>query len=119
MSEFRKGDRVRVTFEGEVSVPSSSIDGMVVVSVDSGPMRSHWVRPECVEKIEPAVEPFQPGDFVREVSSGRVFYVAKGGYAQVKPWPSSFVEFHNGDIENDLPSTTGEYEKVNYAEVPF
>lgn len=112
--EFKVGDRVRLTLEG--TVKNTFTTGAVQVTWQ-GPLTVF--ESEQVEKIEPAVEPFQPGDFVREVSSGQVFYVAKGGYVQVKPWPASFVEFHNGDIENDLPSTTGEYERVEYAEVPF
>lgn len=114
--KFKKGDRVRVTIEGEVQRAFDSgalwLPGGLGSTVDP----DHIVS---AEKIEPPVEPFKPGDFVREISSGQVFYVAKGGYVQVKPWPASFVEFHNGDIENDLPSTTGEYERVEYAEVPF
>lgn len=119
MSEIRKGDRYRIIIEGEwngrYATNATGIAKMI--------LEDDFITDDTdfitVEKIEPPAEPFEPGDFVREIPTDRIFYVAENGYAQVKPTAGQFWKFGEAGVDGSLPSTTGEYEKVGYAEVPF
>lgn len=68
MSEVQIGDRVRVTFEGEVT-DAHPHQGRLRVATDDfdhGMSGSFgWVERGMVEKIAPPMETFGPGDVVR------------------------------------------------------
>ena len=115
MTEFKPGDRVRVTLEGEVrdTLPG----GKLTLRYDGEYL---FVQPpEKVEKIEPPVEAFKPGDFVREKSTDRVFYAATDGYVQVLPTAGSFWRYGPTGLAGSLPHDTGEYERVTLVEPPL
>lgn len=115
MSDFKNGDRVRVTFEGEWRGGPTPSDRVSYINGGNVPIDSRYNV--TVEKVEP---PFEPGDFVREKSSDRVFYIAADGYVQVTPRPGTFQKWDEYDtLESSLPHDTGDYERVEYAQVPF
>ena len=106
MSAYRpkKGDRVRVVLEGEVDQVNS--DGSARVSTGKY-FTFAWVDPGAatIEKIEPPVEVFRPGDVVRHKTAGRfTFALGKFGY----------LDIVNG-VWNDRPNefTSESYEKVD------
>lgn len=116
MSGFKKGDRVRVTLEGEVKDVLTS--GAVALHYDGEYV---FVQPpEKVEKIEPPVEVFGPGDFVRDPESGQVFLLIEDGYVQVKPTIGQANPLTWPDQPDHTETFTSEnYERVDVAEVPF
>ena len=110
MTDIKKGDRVRVALEGvvqrtfdngnlwlESSDFGTAIDGTHVISV---------------EKIEPPVEVFKPGDVVRSLATGSYWYLATNGYVRMTsadfPEPVEFYEY-----TDSTEFTSDEYEKVD------
>lgn len=74
-----KGDRVRVVLEGEVKHVYSDGD----LHIESAKYYKTEVPREgiiSIEKIEPPVEVFKPGDVVRGKVFGHVFTIADDGY---------------------------------------
>lgn len=76
MTEVKKGDRVRVTFEG--TVICADTDAAYIQ--DDGNRRHRWVTVSEVKVLPPPVVTFKPGDVVRHKSLGSVFTIARGGY---------------------------------------
>ena len=83
MSDYTpvKGDRVRVVLEGEVNYVEPSVGSYF--DLDTGDTTTIYPRSaatKSVEKLDPAVEVFKPGDVVRAKSYGDVFTLGKEGY---------------------------------------
>lgn len=81
VSEYspQKGDRVRVVLEGEV-LPDHEYGGFSIgTGVNSNFITHGAEHLVSVEKIEPPVVTFQPGDVVRGKSTGHVFLIREGG----------------------------------------
>lgn len=77
MSDIKKGDRVRVAFEGEVTVAGDKLRINAPCHEDG----FAWVDPSMAEKIEPPVEVFTRRDTVRDKRVPEfVFTVGQGGY---------------------------------------
>ncbi|HEU5118491.1 MAG TPA: hypothetical protein VFT74_17915, partial [Isosphaeraceae bacterium] len=81
MTDFKKGDRVKVSaFEGVVRAADS---GGVDVESEDGKFLA-WVEDVKriqIEKIEPPVEAFKPGDTVRALGlSDMYFSLGQDGY---------------------------------------
>lgn len=75
MADFTRGDRVKVTMEGVVR----AVHGAVVsVNDDEGKWLGevNYLK-NPVEKIEPPVEVFEPGDIVRHKESGGIYLITK------------------------------------------
>lgn len=117
MTDVKKGDRVRITFEGEAD---EYLAGITYGTHEAGD-RNFEVRSDegdtvTIEKIEPPVEVFGPGDLLRTTHDGppAYYYLAEngyvrlvgGGYGNVTP----FYEYDEGDV-----FTSKEYEKVDLA----
>lgn len=123
-TDIKVGDRVRVVIEDEVvrcdggtiylknDVPGEDAD-MWFASGDPNVV--------SVEKIEPPVEVFKPGDFVKSKDGvARVYYITQNGYVMIShplapgaSWPH--YEFDHS--EDPFDST--EYTKVEMVEKPF
>ena len=86
MSEFNKGDRVRVVIEGEVAFASSIGTYHVKVGVGEVDMGEVYVDPAlpdtyAIEKVEPPIVQFGPGDVVRHrLDSGSLRVLGQSGY---------------------------------------
>lgn len=87
MSDYKpvKGDRVRVVLEGEVSEVWHS--GRFVLQSDDDAVEIGFSADRVegfnvsIEKIEPPVEVFQPGDVVRSILfPEHVYRLGNGGY---------------------------------------
>lgn len=67
MGAYAKGDRVRVSFEGTVNRVMPDFEGGQELRVEVDGL-NHYIYTDTanVEKIEPLVETFGPGDVVRE-----------------------------------------------------
>lgn len=101
---FSKGDRVRVTFEAEYGCPGDEAHHFGILNS---------VRKDADNlSIVKVADPIKPGDFVREKSTDRVFFIAANGYAQVTPTTGPFFEYEPDGIEYSFPNDTGEYERV-------
>jgi hypothetical protein len=121
MSEFKKGDRLRVTTEVEVVDPTPiHRNGLTALRaiLDGGVVDVVITPSSSIQKIEPPVETFQPGDRIRrKLTDGWTLpyeiTVADGGY----------LHHHgNGEVTwtpGPARFTSRSYEKVNLAEVPF
>lgn len=112
MSEFKVGDKVRVTLEGAVKNVLSS--GKVHVGYDAQYLFIH--DPEDVEKIEPPVEVFKPGDVVRDKCDG-VDRLIVGNYdGSVRGWVNLST---NHFYEGNFTFTSEDYERVTLVEPPL
>lgn len=113
MSGFKVGDKVRVTLEGTVKNVLSS--GKVHVGYDTRYLFIH--DPEEVEKIEPPVEVFKPGDYVRDKHAGNDLRLIVGNYdGSVRGWVNLST---NHFYENNTTFTSEEYERVTLVEPPL
>jgi hypothetical protein len=113
MTEFKKGDRVRVTFDGAVTDAPTFVKRLRVTTDDHkyGVRGSlAWVEVEHVEKIEPPVEVFKPGDRLRRKgwegayeitlgSEGYLQHLTSGGvsYSTYTASPREFFNSENFD----------------------
>lgn len=77
MSDFRVGDRVRVTMEGVVRAAN---EVFVSVNDDEGKWLGevNYLK-NSVEKIEPPVEVFKPGDVVRHKETQTLYLITEHG----------------------------------------
>lgn len=114
MSEIKKGDRVRFTGEGVVR---SVCDGDTLDVENGAGEFIGWLLPDVdgvtVEKIEPPVETFRPGDYVR--SKGEPGSPIR--LLTVDGWVNLETLKHCGDTRIKFTSET--YERVNLVEPPL
>lgn len=101
--EFKVGDRVRVTLEGTVESLSDRDlcvgRGWAEQSIIARHPNEHTIT---IEKIEPPVEVFKPGDVVRHKKHRSFRYtLGGGGYFshQLLTWVSSATQFTSEDYE--------------------
>lgn len=80
MSDIKVGDRVRVTFEATVRRANSAF---VSLEGDDGWIGELNYLKVPVEKIEPPVETFGPGDVVRSRTDGCVRALSSDGYVKI------------------------------------
>lgn len=73
----KKGDRVRVVLEGEVTRGLGITD---TFDLEGRYIYANGYAVTSIEKIEPPVELFGPGDTVRGRATGRLFTLAATGY---------------------------------------
>lgn len=113
--DIRKGDRVRVTFEATVA----DIGAKYYWFGDTPAAATGEVHKDTeglsIEKIEPPVETFGPGDAVKRESDGQILLLAENGWfntALNRFFASSMVG--DGDFSEDAGFT-----RVKLAEVPF
>lgn len=118
MADFKHGDRVRVTFEGTWDYDPTSVWGASAgVNVGGGYKlyeRHTLDRARAIERIEPPVEVFKPGDRLRPTSNGIPCEITLGsdGYLQHfigRPGGVWFYEY----VANERESfNSTRYEKV-------
>ena len=113
--EPEKGDRVRVTLEGEVT-DTGTHDGHHF-DIEGGLVFTHreGVTVELVEKAKPPVVTFEPGDFVREKGLRDALFLIgpEGGWTDVRTGRS--FDYSSGDT----PWTSEHFEKVELHEAPL
>lgn len=120
MSDYKPkvGDRVRVVLEGEVT---DTAGGSVTISDRAlrGSDPVFWCSSTVaddakflvsVEKVEPPVEFFKPGDVVRDTRNGMLYALSTEGYIYLKD--GEFVRKYNGEYSGG-PFTSKNCEKVN------
>ena len=104
MEDIKKGDRVRITIEGEVTAVSTNGDLIVddyheiATAAPTGGI--------TVEKVEPPVEVFGPGDVVRHKTEKVLYTIGKNGFLNHRSgilWESTTFE----------PFTSEHYERVS------
>lgn len=100
--DIRKGDRVRVTFEATVA----DIGAKYYWFGDTPAAATGEVHKDTeglsIEKIEPPVETFGPGDVVRHKKHRSFRYtLGRGGYFshQLLEWVSTATQFTSEDYE--------------------
>lgn len=106
MSEYKTGDRVRVSFEAEIKTIFDDGDlGFELVDHYSTeiPHEGNF----SIEKVEPPVVTFQPGDVVRRKEDGLLYLVTLGGWVPIGWGWSVFM-----DCSPAFPFTSRYYEKV-------
>lgn len=97
------GDRVRVTFEGDY------LDGVIKAGPSFWIYRNGISAIRSIEKIEPPVEVFEPGDTVRSKSGGFLYSIGSDGYFSHPA--RHFFEWGYGIGEKHF--TSKDYERVN------
>ena len=105
------GDRVRVTIEGEVTATGTR-DGHHFDIAD-GFVYTH-AEGVTVEKVEPPVEVFKPGDFVRRESDGAILHLAENGWLNM-----TNNRFYESPEVTGGYFTSERYEKVELHEAPL
>jgi hypothetical protein len=106
----KKGDRVRVVLEGEVGWVGGShfefVNGADYIGHKDGK------NTVSIEKIEPPVEVFKPGDVVRHKGNedGHWFAIAEDGWLIVGPGWRIKHHFTKGDPSKEFTSDV--FEKV-------
>ena len=115
MSDYRpsKGDRVRVVLEGEVTSTHRGGDSFVVGAFgEANEIAASAEHVISIEKLEPPVTVFKPGDTVRNKKLHEFIYtVAENGYYD------HYAACVFTDGEESFTSET--YELILFAEVPF
>lgn len=114
MSNYKpqKGDRVRVVLEDEVRGVES--DGFVVGdAADANYIQPGAEHVVSIEKIEPPVEVFKPGDVVRSKDHPELVYLLDGedGYSVFQYGKGGLV-YHGA---NNRRFTSRRYERVELA----
>lgn len=106
-SEFKRGDRVRVVLEGEIGTVGRTGSFLLGRRAENhiDPNYEHVVS---VEKLEPPVEVFKPGDVVRSKGGYDLWFITRGGYAYANG-PNAGAHFEDGGE----PFTSQLYEKVD------
>lgn len=103
--ELKKGDRVRVTFEAEVLRAGQDHTDLPVLTDDG--FELFLTATDVVEKIEPPVTVFKPGDVVRDKRNGTVRALSTRGWVCINEYPGQFT---SGSISN---FTSEHYELVS------
>jgi len=80
MSEIKKGDWVRLTIEGEVDEVVYFGSYISTPKVKIGKYMYSLDERYTVEKTEPPMVTFKPGDRVRSKRTGNEFTIGHGGY---------------------------------------
>ena len=88
MSDFKVGDRVKVTIEGVVRSHTGTPGNTFILKFQNEfGNASHTVYTNqsdvTVEKIEPPVETFKPGDVVRHKANGWLKALSSEGYTNL------------------------------------
>lgn len=90
MTDIKVGDRVRVTFEGTVGEvlrlgDNNTVYGLGFVNQYGNGSHTIFTNQEgvTVEKVEPPVETFGPGDLVRSKVDGGIRALASHGYVRI------------------------------------
>lgn len=118
MSRIKVGDHYKITIEGkwqgQYATSTAELAGMVL----DGGFDPDETDEVSVEKIEPPVETFKPGDRLRRKAfGGYEITLADEGYLQHL---SSGVSFHNYTPSSSPEFFNSEkFERVDLAEVPF
>ena len=114
MSDYKPqiGDKVKVTFEGTYEAPNGGF-GSPGVRPDGHPEvflhASHALRAATsVEKIEPPVEVFKPGDVVRHKRHGDIRAIGNDGWVNL-----THGDVITGVYDLDQRFTSDKYERVN------
>jgi hypothetical protein len=108
----QEGDRVRVVLEGDVAYLCPG-GGFMLASNGIWPDQEHVVS---VERIEPPVETFGPGDLLRSKRSGGLRLLALGGYVVVRSTGFADGEFLPYGQSPAIPAqdfTSKDWEKVD------
>ena len=110
MTEVRKGDYVRITIEGEWLVEGYTVEGIKALP-EIGVAPGDTVT---VEKIEPPVETFKPGDVVRPKANHEYVYaiLENDKYTYLK-CPEEFTILGGTFGPMYPPFTSRHYEKVS------
>jgi hypothetical protein len=122
-ADIKAGDRLRVTTEVEVLDPApirwNGLTGLRA-SLDGEAVRVVIAPSVSVEKIEPPVEAFQPGDFVKNRAGGRLYYLGTNQYLRLHETEGTLgtncpygVGYTRGFFTSEF------FEKVNLEERPF
>lgn len=110
MSKYKpaNGERVRVVYEGEVS--SSDDVGFTV----EGELPVLWEDQSLVsiEKIEPPVEVFGPGDVVRSKNGTGTRALGKTGYIRLDREVGAFFAYGSEFAKSLSDFTSKNYERV-------
>jgi hypothetical protein len=89
-----KGDRVRVVVEGEVEWVTHYADGVFDLDGGAVGIHPHHKNVVSIEKVEPPVEVFKPGDVVRHKAQGSVRALASDGYVRLDGEPGKFYWYN-------------------------
>lgn len=117
-----KGDRVRVVLEGVVE---PGIDGFFLLSSledDSGHANFIWpdeAHVVSIEKVEPPVVQFQPGDIVRHNGSGLIFVLGKNGYTHITTYPGLYRTYESVCYGSPEDFNSKGFTKIELVEKPF
>lgn len=105
---LKVGDRVRITLESEITYFDREGDW---VDAANNTFRRNQKDVVSVEKLEPPVEVFGPGDVVRLKALPRyTFHIGRGGYLD---------RFHNSWRAGAASFTSEAYDRVELVEKPF
>lgn len=112
MSEFKVGDKVRITREGYVGyVCSEGIDVYSRPNKQGLLLGTDWHEGVIsIERIEPPVEVFKPGDRLRRI--GLDYEVTLGSKGYLQHLPSGNVEFNDYDADNPKWFNSENFEKI-------
>lgn len=120
-TDIKRGDRVRVVIEDTVS--RISANGTIYLENDVPGEGEMWVNPSdsnvvSVEKIEPPVEAFGPGDILRRKVDGSHIVLGVTGYTYLLT--GGHYPYGAGGGNRSLGFFTSErFEKVELVEKPF
>lgn len=104
MAIIKFGDRVRVTFEGKWTGRAADTESVTFIDGTNVPTPTR--TNVTVEKIEPPVEVFKPGDTVRDRNArDYIFTIGRSGY-----FDHHNALWNSGDHE---PFTSKEFERVS------
>lgn len=102
-----RGDRVKVTLDGEVlrviDIEPGSEEIELRVESEHGATYV-YAHPSAIEKVEPPVEVFGPGDLVRSKEYGFLYAIARDGYLSLEAGLWAGVKY---------PFTSERYERVD------
>lgn len=111
MTDIKKGDRVKVTFEGVVrGVNARYVSLENDATAWLGELRHDLVT---VEKIEPPVEVFKTGDLVRSIDSRNYYLITDKGYLEM----NKGIRGQHNPL-GSIVFTSKNYERVSFDSLP-
>ena len=122
MSELKIGDRVRLVYEGTYKSLGGDTRGVEPDGhADVFLYESHALAAaKSVEKIEPPVEQFGPGDVVRRQGNGKPMVLGPDGYTYMNTGNYYTYAGRAPDVKYAREDfTSGRFERVSLVEVPF